>query len=83
MALTSRLGRPGTSSSGRQGLYARAAATARQKKKFLRYTATSVVAVVVSETTLLLYGTSTLNATADAFIANLAGILPSYLLTRY
>jgi len=39
---------------------------------------------VVSETTLLLlYGTSTLNATADAFIANLAGILPSYLLSRY
>jgi len=32
---------------------------------------------------LVLYGSGTLNATTHAFLANLAGTVPSYLLSRY
>jgi len=54
------------------------------KSRLVRYSATSVVALAVSETTLLaLYATGTLNATSDGFIANLAGTFPSYLMSRY
>lgn len=53
-------------------------------RKLIKYGATSIVALGVSETVLLtLYGSGVLNATADAFIGNLAGTVPSYLMSRY
>jgi putative flippase GtrA len=50
----------------------------------LRYTATSGVATVVSEVTLLaLYASRLLGASGASIVANLAGAVPSYLLSRY
>lgn len=52
--------------------------------KLIRYTATSVVAFGVSEFVfLLLYGTDVTNATVSAFLGNLAGTVPSYVMSRY
>jgi putative flippase GtrA len=52
--------------------------------RLLRYSATSLAALAVSESALLvLYGTGILNATAAALVGNLAGTVPSYLLSRY
>jgi putative flippase GtrA len=52
--------------------------------RLARYGATSVVAFAVSEITLLaLYGSHTTSATAAAALANLAGTVPSYLMSRY
>jgi len=56
----------------------------RNAVKLARYAGTSVAAFGVSEAVLLvLYGSGILNATTDAFLANLAGTVPSYLLSRY
>ncbi len=52
--------------------------------RLARYSATSVVAFAVSEITLLvLYGYNLMGATAAALLANLAGTVPSYLMSRY
>ncbi len=52
--------------------------------RLARYGATSVVAFAVSEITLLaLYGSDLTGATAAAVVANLAGTVPSYLMSRY
>lgn len=52
--------------------------------KLIRYSATSGIALGVSEAVLLvLYATKTFNATDAALIANLIGTVPSYLLSRY
>ena len=49
-----------------------------------RYALTSVVATGVSEATLLeLYGAHLLGASAAAVAASAAGVIPSYLLSRY
>jgi putative flippase GtrA len=49
-----------------------------------RYATTSVVAFGVSEVTLLvLYGRGVASATVCAVIANLAGTVPSYFMSRY
>lgn len=53
-------------------------------QKVLRYTFTSGVATGISEATLLVsYSTGLLGATGASVIANLAGAVPSYLLSRY
>ncbi|MHB1584367.1 MAG: GtrA family protein [Acidimicrobiales bacterium] len=55
-----------------------------RRRRLGRYVVTSIVATVVSETTLLaLYGTGALEAGVAAVAANLAGTLPSYLMSRY
>jgi putative flippase GtrA len=52
--------------------------------RLARYAATSGIAFGVSEATLLfLYGFNLTTATVAALIANLAGTVPSYLLSRY
>jgi len=52
--------------------------------RLARYAATSGIAFAVSETTLLmLYGLNITSATVAALMANLAGTVPSYLLSRY
>jgi putative flippase GtrA len=52
--------------------------------KILRYAITSGVTTGISEVTLLvLYGSGFLGATGSSVIANLAGTVPSYLLSRY
>jgi putative flippase GtrA len=52
--------------------------------RLVRYGATSVVAFAISEITLLLlYGYKVLGATEAAVVANLAGTVPSYLMSRY
>ncbi|MGC1184580.1 MAG: GtrA family protein [Candidatus Dormiibacterota bacterium] len=52
--------------------------------KLLRYAVTSGVATGVSEVTLLaLYASGFLGASGSAIVANLAGSVPSYLLSRY
>lgn len=53
-------------------------------RRLWRYVVTSVVATVASEVTLLvIYGTRTLGAVAAAVVANLAGAIPSYPMSRY
>ncbi len=52
--------------------------------RLVRYSATSVFAFGVSETTfLILYGSGAVNATIAALLASLAGTIPSYLMSRY
>lgn len=52
--------------------------------RLLRYAVTSGVSLGISEAVLLiLYSTRTLNATVAAIVANLAGTVPSYFLSRY
>ena len=52
--------------------------------RLARYATTSGVAFGVSEATLLiLYGSGVMNATVAAVFANLAGTVPSYLMSRY
>ncbi|MGA7173348.1 MAG: GtrA family protein [Candidatus Dormiibacterota bacterium] len=52
--------------------------------KILRYAITSGVTTGISEVTLLvLYASGFLGATGSSVIANLAGTVPSYLLSRY
>jgi putative flippase GtrA len=52
--------------------------------RLIRYSVTSVVAFGVSECVfLVLYGTDVTNATLSAFLGNLAGTIPSYLMSRY
>lgn len=52
--------------------------------RLARYGATSIVAFAVSEITLLaLYGWNVTGATVAAVVANLAGTVPSYLMSRY
>lgn len=53
-------------------------------QKLLRYALTSGLATGISEVTLLaLYAGGFLGATGSSIIANLAGTVPSYLLSRY
>lgn len=53
-------------------------------RRLWRYVVTSGVSTVASEVTLLvLYGTRTLGAFAAAVVANLAGAIPSYPMSRY
>jgi putative flippase GtrA len=55
-----------------------------QISRLARYAATSGLAFALSEATLLiLYGSGIANATLAAVIANLAGTVPSYLMSRY
>lgn len=55
-----------------------------RRRRYWRYLVTSVVATIVSEATLLVvYGTGALGAGMAAVVANLAGTLPSYLMSRY
>ncbi|MBO0885854.1 MAG: GtrA family protein, partial [Acidimicrobiales bacterium] len=64
--------------------YARSLETNPRFRRLWRYIITSVVATVGSEVTLLvLYGTRTLGAFTAAVIANLAGTIPSYPMSRY
>lgn len=52
--------------------------------KLFRYTATSGIALGISEIVLIaLYWSRTFDATVSAMIATLAGTIPSYLLSRY
>jgi putative flippase GtrA len=52
--------------------------------RLARYGATSVVAFAISEITLLtLYGLNVTGATTAAVLANFAGTVPSYLMSRY
>lgn len=67
-----------------QGRLRRCFADAVRRRRIWRYTITSVVATVVSESVLLVaYGAGALDATAAAVVANLAGTVPSYLMSRY
>jgi putative flippase GtrA len=53
-------------------------------RRWWRYGVTSVVATVVSETTLLvLYGSGFLTASVAAIVASLAGTVPSYAMSRH
>jgi putative flippase GtrA len=57
---------------------------ANQVFRLVRYGTTSLLAFGVSEAVLVgLYGHAVVNATVAAFIANLAGTVPSYLMSRY
>ncbi len=59
-------------------------AAGRDVRKLVRYTATSVVSLGVSELALIVVDAETsLGATLSVLIANLAGAIPSYLLSRY
>jgi putative flippase GtrA len=51
--------------------------------KLFRYGATSLLALGISEVTLLALFANGVGATSAAFVANLAGTAPSYLLSRY
>ncbi|HVB05366.1 MAG TPA: GtrA family protein [Acidimicrobiales bacterium] len=51
--------------------------------RLLRYGATSLVCLAISEATLLVLVEVRVNAALAAVAANLAGTLPSYLLSRY
>jgi putative flippase GtrA len=53
-------------------------------RQLLRYTITSGGTTLLSEATLLLlYGYHLLGASGASIVANLAGVLPSYLVSRY
>ena len=55
-----------------------------QIARLVRYAATSIMAFVLSEATLLiLYGSHAVGATTAALIANVVATLPSYLMSRY
>lgn len=63
---------------------ARAAWTTSRARRWWRYTVTSVVATVASETTLLVvYGFHLMAASWAAVVASLAGSIPSYAMSRY
>jgi putative flippase GtrA len=51
--------------------------------RLFRYGATSIVCLGISEATLLVLYAFGVNASLAAIAANLAGVLPSYLLSRY
>jgi len=51
--------------------------------RLFRYGATSAVALGISEIALLIATASGVDATLSAVIGNLAGIVPSYLMSRY
>ncbi len=52
--------------------------------RMFRYSATSVICLGISEATILiLTATNLFGATTAALIANFAGVIPSYLLSRY
>jgi putative flippase GtrA len=51
--------------------------------KFFRYGATSVIALGISEVALLIASALGVTATLAAVIGNLAGTVPSYLMSRY
>ena len=53
------------------------------RTRLVRYGATSLLALGISEITLVLIVAKNVNPTAAAFAANVAGMLPSYLLSRY
>ncbi len=60
------------------------AASGRDVRKLVRYAATSVVSLAISELALIVVDAETsLGATLAVLIANLAGAIPSYLLSRY
>jgi putative flippase GtrA len=64
--------------------FARLLETNPRYRRLWRYTVTSVVSTVASEVTLLVtYGTHTLGAVTAAVVANLAGTIPSYPMSRY
>jgi putative flippase GtrA len=53
-------------------------------KKVARYGSTSILALAISEATLLLlFANGVVGATSAALLANLSGTIPSYLLSRY
>lgn len=63
---------------------ARSTRVGRLVTRLLRYGATSAICLGISEVTLIiLVGTGLTGATAAALIANIAGVPPSYLLSRY
>lgn len=71
--------RPGAGSRSKAWLAQRPALN-----KLIRYVLTSGVATVVSEVTLIaVYASGALGASGASIVANLAGALPSYLLSRY
>ncbi len=52
--------------------------------RIFRYSATSIICFAISEVTILiLTATNLFGATTAALIANFAGVIPSYLLSRY
>ena len=51
--------------------------------KLVRYGATSAIALVISEIALLIAAAFGITATLAAVIGNLAGIVPSYVMSRY
>jgi putative flippase GtrA len=51
--------------------------------KLIRYGATSAIALVISEVALLIAAAFGVTATLAAVIGNLAGIVPSYVMSRY
>jgi len=56
----------------------------RHARRLLRYGATSVLALGISEAVLLaVYSTGAINATLAALVGNAAGTVPSYLVSRY
>jgi putative flippase GtrA len=55
----------------------------RTVSKLIRYGATSAIALGISEAALLVAAAFGINATLSAVIGNLAGIIPSYLMSRY
>jgi putative flippase GtrA len=52
-------------------------------RRLARYGATSVICLGISEATLLVLSALGMGATLAALLANLAGVPPSYLLSRY
>lgn len=60
------------------------AAKGRDVQRLVRYAVTSVVALAVSELCLVVVDADTgIGAMLAAFVANLAGTIPSYLMSRY
>ena len=83
MTITLRHGtfEPGAAASGAPSAVARLRATWR---RWGRYAVTSVVATVVSEAVLLaLYGSHLLSAAGASVVASIAGMIPSYAMSRF
>ncbi|HEY6538951.1 MAG TPA: GtrA family protein [Candidatus Dormibacteraeota bacterium] len=74
----------GRSSFGAAVIGVRRVASRPRINKMLRYAITSGVSTGISEVTLLaLYANGFLGATGSSVVANLAGTIPSYLMSRY
>jgi putative flippase GtrA len=64
-------------------LFEQLSVLARRGRRVIRYGAVSLLALGVSEITLLMLVGNKVGATVAAIVANLAGTVPSYLLSRY